>query len=86
MMLDRGKETITTTALDAEPERIVEMPEDSYAPLLLAIALSVLFVGLLLKVWAVVAIGALAVLAALLLWLWPRRRLLERAEPEPAHG
>ena len=86
MMLDRGKETVTTTALDAEPERIVEMPEDSYAPLLLAIALSVLFVGLLLKVWAVVAIGALAVLAALLLWLWPRRRLLERAEPEPAHG
>jgi cytochrome c oxidase subunit I len=85
MMLDRGKETITTTALDAEPERIVEMPEDSYAPLLLAIALSVLFVGLLLKVWAVVAIGALAILAALLLWLWPRRRLLERAEPEPAH-
>jgi hypothetical protein len=31
----------------------------------------------------VIAIGSLLVLAALLFWLWPRRRLLER---EPAHG
>jgi hypothetical protein len=88
MMLDRGKETVTTTSLDAEPDRIVEMPEDSYAPLLLAIALAILFVGLLLKLWPVVAFGGLATLAALLLWLWPRRELLERAAPEevPAHG
>jgi cytochrome c oxidase subunit I len=83
MTLDQGKETVTTTPMDAEPDRIIEMPEDSWAPFLLAVALGVLFVALLLKVWAVIAVGALLVLAALLLWVWPQRRLLER---EPAHG
>ncbi|OJV32255.1 cytochrome c oxidase subunit I [Sphingomonas sp. 67-36] len=83
MMLDHGKETVTTTPLDAEPDRIVEMPEDSWAPFLLAAALGVLFFALLLKAWAAIALGALLVLAALVMWLWPQRRLLER---EPAHG
>ena len=83
MMLDQGKETVTTTPMDAEPDRIVEMPEDSWAPFLLTLALAVLFVALLLKSWLVIAIGGLLVLGALLFWLWPRRRLLER---EVAHG
>jgi cytochrome c oxidase subunit I len=83
MTLDHAKETVTTTPMDAEPDRIVEMPEDSWAPFLLAVALGVLFVALLLKLWPAIAIGALLVFGALLLWLWPRRRLLER---EPAHG
>ena len=82
-MLDHGKETVTTTPLDAEPDRIVEMPEDSWAPFLLAAALGVLFFALLLKAWAAIALGTLLVLAALVMWLWPQRRLLER---EPAHG
>lgn len=83
MMLDTGKETVTTTPLDAIPDRIVEMPCDSWAPLLLAVALAILFVALLLKLWLAIALGALLVLGALILWLWPQRRLLER---EPAHG
>ena len=83
MMLDQGKETIATTPMDAEAERIVEMPEDSFAPLLLAIGLAILFCGLLVKLWPIVAIAAALVLAALVFWLWPRRQLLER---EPAHG
>lgn len=83
MMLDHGKETVTTTPLDAEPDRIVEMPEDSWAPFLLAAALGVLFVALLLKAWVAIALGALLVLAALVMWLWPQRRLLER---KSAHG
>jgi len=84
MTLDQAKETIATTPLDALPERIVEMPGDSYAPLLLAIALAVLFVALLLKLTVLVVIALAAVFLALLLWLWPRRELLERREP--AHG
>ena len=83
MTLDQGKETITTTPMDAEPDRIVEMPEDSWAPFLLTLALAVLFVAMLLKSWLVIAIGGLLVFGALLFWLWPRRRLLER---EVAHG
>lgn len=83
MTLDHGKETLTTTPMDAEPERIVEMPEGSYAPLLLTAGLATLFAGLALKAWPIAGASGLLVFAALLFWLWPRRQLLERA---PAHG
>jgi cytochrome c oxidase subunit I len=83
MLLDRGKEAIGTTALDAVPDMILEMPQDSAAPVLLAGGLSVLFVGMLLKVWIVAAIGGVITLAAIVTWLWPRRQLRER---EPAHA
>ena len=36
LVLDKGRETIGTTALDAEPDVILKMPGDSIAPLLLA--------------------------------------------------
>jgi hypothetical protein len=87
MLLDSGKETIATSALDAAPDMILEMPQDSFAPPVLAAGLSVFFVGLLLKTWTVVAMGALLSAAGLLIWLWPRRALRER-EPaaEIAHG
>jgi len=83
MLLDKGKETIATTGLDASPEMVLEMPEDSSAPALLAGGLSVLFVGLLLKVWPAVGLGAAIVAVAIIAWMWPRRQLRER---EPAHG
>ena len=66
------------------------MPEDTYAPLLLAIGLAILFTGMLLIQWIVIGVGVLGCLGALLLWLWPRRELREREpapdELEPAHG
>ncbi len=83
MLLAGGKETIGTTALDAEPDMILEMPQDSFAPLLLAIGLSILFIGMLLKSWPVTGPGTAIAGIALLLWLWPRRALRER---EPRHG
>ena len=58
-LLDQGKETVTTTPTDAQPDRIVEMPEDSWAPILLAGALLLLFAALLAKAWAVIAIGGM---------------------------
>jgi cytochrome c oxidase subunit I len=87
MLLDSGKETIGTSALDAAPDMILEMPQDSFAPLVLTAGLSVLFVGLLLKTWAVTAIGALLSAVGVLIWLWPQRELRER-EPTTgaAHG
>ena len=82
MLLDEGKETIGTTALDAQPDMILEMPEDSLAPLFLAIGTSLIFVGLLLKLWSLAGAGAVVAIVALVVWLWPRRELRER-EPEP---
>jgi hypothetical protein len=78
LLLDEGKEMIGTSALDAQPDMILEMPEDSYAPVLLTVGLSILFVGLLCKAWTIVSLAIVVSAAALLLWMWPRRELLER--------
>jgi cytochrome c oxidase subunit 1/cytochrome c oxidase subunit I+III len=83
MLLDSGKETIGTSALDAEPDMVLEMPGDSFAPLALAVGLAVTFVGLLLRTWPAAGAGGVIVALAILAWLWPRRELRER---EPAHG
>ena len=86
MMLDDGKQALTTTPMDAEPERIVRMPDDSYAPLITTIALAVLFTAMLLKLYVVIGLAMLGVVASLILWLWPRRDLLERKPPQEEHA
>ena len=83
MLLDTGKETVGTSALNAFPDMVLEMPRDSAAPFVLALGTSVLFVGLLLRHGVVATIGAVIAALALLVWLWPRQELRER---EPAHG
>ncbi len=81
MTLDEGKEALAVSILDAEPDRILKMPEDTTAPFWLTVATTVLFVGLLLRQWWLVAIGGVGVAAALAFWNRPRTNLLER---EPA--
>lgn len=76
--LDHGKETLGTSALDAQPEVILRMPEDSILPLFLAVALTCLFAGLLVKLWWLVIASFVVGLALQLLWLWPRVELGER--------
>ncbi len=51
LVLDHGREALATTALDAEPDVILKMPEDTPLPLLLALALVVMLAGLLAHVW-----------------------------------
>jgi cytochrome c oxidase subunit 1/cytochrome c oxidase subunit I+III len=74
-LLNQGRETLATTVLDAEPDLILEMPGDSYAPLVLALALGVLFVGLILHSALCTGLGGIAIVIAILVWLWPQRRL-----------
>ena len=83
LILDQGKETLATTPLDAEPERILEMPGDTIIPFLLTLAMSVLFVGLLLRIWPVTGAGGLGGAICILLWLWPDAQLHQR---EPGRG
>ncbi len=75
LLLDHGRETIATTVLDGEPDTILKMPGDSYAPLLLTIGLSAFFVGLLVHWWWLAVVGAIAVAGAIIVWLWPEREL-----------
>jgi len=80
LLLDHGRETLGTTALDAEPAVILRMPGDSPAPLLLALALTGVFAALLLhRWWAAGAFGVVVGLATLL-WLWPERELGQTRE------
>ena len=81
-ILDYGKEALATTALDAEPQRILHMPEDTIIPFLLATGMLVLFSGLLVRSVPIAAVGALICAADLIAWFWPRASLLERG---PAH-
>ena len=80
LVLEQGREALGTTPLDAQPNVILKMPGDTLVPLFLALAMSVLTVGLALVNWFVVAAGVVLVAAAMLAWLWPNRALGETAE------
>ncbi|HWG68891.1 MAG TPA: cytochrome c oxidase subunit I [Steroidobacteraceae bacterium] len=74
-LLDKGRETMGTTSLDAEPDVILKMPSDAYSPLLLALALAVLFVAALLHSWWLLGVCLAGTLLASIAWLWPQRSL-----------
>ncbi len=74
-LLDDGRETIGTTPLDAIPDVILRMPGDSLAPLLLSLALVVVFVGMLVHSWWIFGLALGASLLATIVWLWPEARL-----------
>jgi cytochrome c oxidase subunit I len=80
LVLDHGRESLAVSALEGEPDLILRMPDDSWAPVLLTLALSVLFVALLEASVAWSIVGALSIIAALLIWTWPTRRLAEVAQ------
>lgn len=71
-VLDQGRLTLTSSALDALPESIARMPEDSILPLILAITITGVFTCLLFtQLWLAVGF-AFASVAAEGVWLWPK--------------
>jgi cytochrome c oxidase subunit I len=79
LALDNGKETLATTVIDAEPDLILKMPEDDPWPFLVTVAMTVGFTGLLLHWWWVAAGAGGAVILGVLIWLWPRGDLGQKA-------
>ncbi len=77
LALAEGRETVRSSLLDAQPERVLEMPGDSPWPLVLAIGLLVLFVGLLVDSYISIGVGAAIAIVAAIVWSWP-------AQPHPA--
>jgi cytochrome c oxidase subunit I len=72
-ILDQGRLTLATSSLDGEPVALSRMPEDTIAPLLMALAMSLFFTGVLLKFgWMAIA-GVVLVAAVNAMWLWPDR-------------
>ena len=79
MALDQGREALAVSPLDGDPQLVLKMPEDTPVPFLLAVAVSVLFIGLLVHAWWLAALAGAGALAALLAWLWPSRALGQTA-------
>ncbi len=74
IVLDRGRQIMGTTAVNAEPNLIIDMPEDAITPLLLSLALTALFIGLLVHSWPWIIGSVVAGLVITAIWLWPRGR------------
>jgi cytochrome c oxidase subunit I len=81
LALEQGRESLGTTALDAELDIILKMPKDSYTPVILALALTAIFTGLVLHLWWLAILGALGAGVDIIVWLWPDAALGETAEP-----
>lgn len=77
-LLMEGRETLGTTPLEARPDIILKMPEDSYAPFFLALFSSLVFAGLLLHAWDFAGLMTAAAGLALIAWLWPSKALAQR--------
>ena len=75
-MFDEGRVTVVTSVLDGVPISVAKMPDDTLAPFLMAVALTVLFAALLVKAmgWALAATIACLFVAAVWLWPEPERR------------
>ncbi|MFA6162242.1 MAG: cytochrome c oxidase subunit I [Methylobacter sp.] len=90
-LLMEGRETIGTTPLDAKPDIILKMPDDSYTPFFLGLFSALVFVGLLLHWRDFTLLMALACSLSLMVWMWPRQSLVQRVpdikhDKEAAHG
>jgi cytochrome c oxidase subunit 1/cytochrome c oxidase subunit I+III len=81
LVLDKGRESVGTSALDAEPQIILRMPRDSYAPVILSLTATAIFVGLAFHLWWLVGLGVFATGVDIIAWLWPERALGETARP-----
>ncbi len=79
LLLDHERETIASSALDGEPQAILKMPEDSYAPFFCSVALTILCVAALLRYWWFAGGATLLVLLITVAWLWPRHSLAQTA-------
>ena len=70
-LMAKGRVTLSTTWLDAEPQSISKMPRDTLTPLYLGLALTVMFTGFVLQLIWLAGAGLLLSLAAMAGWLWP---------------
>ena len=85
LLLDRGRETIATTPLDGRPDLILEMPDDTLAPLILALGAAAALAGAEARLWWLAGLGVALVGGSLIAWFWPSREHVRQALGD-AHG
>jgi cytochrome c oxidase subunit I+III len=72
-ILDQGRLTLATSALDGETLAVSRMPEDSIMPLLLSLAMTAGFVALVLKMLWFALACVIVMLVVNAVWLWPKQ-------------
>jgi Cytochrome c oxidase subunit IV. len=70
-VLDRGRDTFGTTPLDAEPDEILRMPEDTVWPFFLALSILLLAYGLLFSLIWLAAMGVVGLFVCIVGWFLP---------------
>jgi cytochrome c oxidase subunit 1/cytochrome c oxidase subunit I+III len=79
MTLAEEHETLGTSVLDAEPEVLLPMPEESYTPVVTAFGLAMLATGILFSLGPVIVAGGVIAAGGLLAWFrWEEGRAVER--------
>jgi cytochrome c oxidase subunit 1/cytochrome c oxidase subunit I+III len=73
-VMDQGRQTPATTWLDAEPYAISKMPTETLAPLLLALALFIIFIAMAFELLWVALAGLILTFASCCYWIWPQQR------------
>jgi hypothetical protein len=68
LTLAEEHETLGTSVLDADPEVLLPMPEESYTPVVTAFGLALLAAGVLLSLAPVIVAGAAVAAGGLLAW------------------
>jgi cytochrome c oxidase subunit 1/cytochrome c oxidase subunit I+III len=76
-LLDHGRETLGTTVLDAQPDIILKMPDDTYVPLWTALILTALGYFALMHLWWWSVAAAVGLFICSLVWLWPEPALVQ---------
>jgi cytochrome c oxidase subunit I+III len=86
LLLDR-RETLGTSILDAIPQQRVVLPGPTIIPFLLALAVAVVFLGVMIDL-IIVPIGALLTAAGIIAWHWPnqQQRKMAYAEAGPPNA
>ena len=78
-LLTNGRQALATTPLDAIPDSVLKMPDDSYTPFFLGLFSSLIFMGLLLH-WQNFTLSMIfASGLSLILWLWPDKPVKQKS-------
>lgn len=68
-------ETLSTSVINATPQAIIHLPQDSLQPFVLALMLLLLFIGVLLILWWLSILSTVGVIASLIWWFLPHPKL-----------
>jgi cytochrome c oxidase subunit I+III len=74
-----GRETIVTSAIDAEPQYIIQMPGPGWSPFIAAVFTAAFFLLLTIKAVTIAVVCAVVAIGAMLTWTWG-------LDPGPAKG